>query len=387
MFCVNKGAPFLLVEGFLKYWFVSLLAVFVGGFYWFPTTKILNNFFYAFILLPAAIFFFYTNRRTANVISFISTFSLLMVLVVCLFVSSIANGIEIQDVARELRRVLYVIGFLAVVKHVVEKKSGVSSYLLPFVLLAATTSGLYNIFLSYQNDAIYLRMSGFGLTENEVLLGSIYGFATLISIVGFISGRDRVSWLYAVPAIVTSAVLVFSQSRGPMLALVVCTVVALVIYRNRRSLLLLAVLLAVLSVVFSVFRESRIFSTGGLRPQIWQEVISLSLESPWLGHGLQAAGTIIIKNTEIHHAHNIFLATFYHGGLLGLASLLLLQGGALLGGQWSADTILWRLVLGFGVVCMLFDAPRLFSHPTHLWLVLWLPIGVLAARTVRKPAP
>ena len=79
------------------------------------------------------------------------------------------------------------------------------------------------------------------------------------------------------------------------------------------------------------------------------------------------------------HSHSAFVATLYHGGVVGLALLLAIVA--------AASCRAWRIARGrgdptglvlllFGVVCLLLDGNRLVSNP-HLssWLIFWLPVA------------
>ena len=90
------------------------------------------------------------------------------------------------------------------------------------------------------------------------------------------------------------------------------------------------------------------------------------------------------SGSGINHMHSLFLATFIHGGIVGLTMLLGLIG---LGvkkswGLARAGQPQWLALLAYGLGGLIFDgqsACSLVTHPRFENLILWFPLIAIAA--------
>ncbi len=136
-----------------------------------------------------------------------------------------------------------------------------------------------------------------------------------------------------------------SQSRGVWIALLVASAVTLSLYDRRKTVLFLACIIAVSSVIFyfridlrektksiitSVYTEDENGSTG-TRIELWKGALLIFKESPLLGAG---AGNFelnikrLIQEKKLKqmpimvHAHNIFLQALATRGMIGFTVLI-----------------------------------------------------------------
>ena len=146
---------------------------------------------------------------------------------------------------------------------------------------------------------------------------------------------------------------------------------------------MLAVLLTVVVVGLLLYQvsESRIFSLNLARPSIWLETYNQSLLSPWLGGGLHQLDTITVAGFTYDHPHSVYMTTLFHGGALGLVSLLALISLVVVKSFRNTAVQIWQILLVYGLIYMSVDGSRLFTHPEELWLVFWLPVGFILAFT------
>ena len=234
--------------------------------------------------------------------------------------------------------------------------------------------------------------------EHPNLFAHYTGFAALLCLLRILeirrTGDGRVGpWLGAGGALVTA--LVLTQGRTTMAAFVAAAGLTVVVARDRRvaaasALVLMAVALGLLLVgggwgpsLFKRGEAGRIF--------IYQSLLERMDGRWWTGVGLAADDEVEFpvgsddfpRGFTVPHSHSAFVATFYHGGAIGL--------GLLLAVVVSTGALAWRVVrkrgdptgaalLLVGVMCLLPDGHRLVSNP-HLssWLIFWLPVGWVVA--------
>ncbi len=156
------------------------------------------------------------------------------------------------------------------------------------------------------------------------------------------SSMARYVVLFATP--VTFAGILFSQSRGVWIALIVSCVTVLQLYSRRKALILAILVISfsltifslsvtlrhrAVSIVTSVYTEGPEGSTGN-RLELWKGALIMFSESPILGKGV---GSFEIEMNRLiaqgkvkqvpftTHAHSIFLQTMATQGIVGLVIL------------------------------------------------------------------
>jgi hypothetical protein len=230
--------------------------------------------------------------------------------------------------------------------------------------------------------------------EHPNLFAHYMGFAALICLLRALepkrSHEGRIAPWVAAGLVLVSA-LVLTLGRSTMVAFLAAAAVAVIVTRDRKAAAVLWLVLFTVILGFSL-------AGGGWGPSIFERgdagrgfiyrTLLERMEGRWLtGVGLAASDDVEFpvgswdfpKGFTMPHSHSAFVATFYHGGAVGLGLLLALVG--------STGWLGWRIarrrgdpaglvLLVFGVVCLLPDGHRLVSNP-HLssWLIFWLPVA------------
>ncbi|MDO8341692.1 MAG: O-antigen ligase family protein [Cellvibrio sp.] len=275
---------------------------------------------------------------------------------------------------------------------VLQKKSLDWDRLLTWFLLIGAATATICVAVFYWSHPLAARLEGITIARAPTLVGQVYGVVVLVGIL--------LSWrtscfkcalglsLATIPAL---AALGLSQSRGPLLSLVLVLVVGLVWLRPGRKILLtqLCVTLVALGAAFYFFPlDQALLGRGAsFRDQIWWDVIAQMRAQPslfLLGVGMGESTDIMTSIGPYHHAHNAWLDILYRTGIVGLG--LAVTHLALL--LWLArrhrhlaPVTLW-LVYGCG--CLLVDSRSLFWEIDAKWLLYWVPAALLAASLVRE---
>ena len=106
-----------------------------------------------------------------------------------------------------------------------------------------------------------------------------------------------------------------------------------------------------------------------------------------VGHGAPAGSELLIDGTVHKHAHSIYFATFFYGGIIGLIlllSLLAASFGALFRMGAGQKVILAVTTLLYSVIVLIFDGDRLLEKVDFMWVVFWLPIALGLAATLKE---
>jgi len=241
--------------------------------------------------------------------------------------------------------------------------------------------------------------------EHPNLFAHYMGFAALICLLRVLelkrSGEGRTA-PWAVAGLILFTALVLTLGRSTMVAFVAAAALAVVVTRDRKvAAVLLLVLIAVVLgfiLVGGAWGPSLLHRGDAGRVFIYQDLLE-RMDGHWLtGVGLAASDDVRFpvgswefpRGFDMPHSHSAFVATYYHGGVVGLGLLLAVVG--------SAGVRAWRIarkrgdptglvLLVFGVGCLLPDGHRLVSNP-HLssWLIFWLPVAWIIAAD-RRDAP
>ncbi|HHX83159.1 MAG TPA: hypothetical protein GX696_09295 [Pseudomonadaceae bacterium] len=231
------------------------------------------------------------------------------------------------------------------------------------------------------------RLYGWTIAQNPVVVAQTYGVLVIIAyVLSLQSVSRRVSLAYLAAALVLMLPVLMSQSRWPVLGVVLVSGLALLLTRPPRGILLaqLPVYLLV-GVAVLVLEPVRFWEARGLsfRDAIWSEVLQLSWQHPWLGAGYSAEGHIPLEVGDFHHAHNAWIDSFYWLGLAGLLLGLCHLQRVLAACRMRAEVLPLSLWFLFGCFCLLTDSRTLFWEINSKWFLYWVPAGLLVAAAYR----
>lgn len=374
-------------------YFSVALFIFIYSFYCAPTNKFLNNTYYILVLLPFCIYSFINYRKW---LAALVHYKLYVALCVALILSSVLNGIEIDELGHQLTRLLYVTGFIGALAVACQNNTKLPMQILHVIVYSAFLGAVFCLFDTYfvGGENLSYRLVGRGALENPILLSSIHGVAIFCAAYIFSTLKNKVGWLYLFLMLPSIAIVFLTQSRGPLLALVVtCLLFLFWLMKGKfRVKALITTVLAGCMLITAAFIledvDSRLVSLDGPRPAIWGETLKKIVQKPIVGYGLQEKTDItapmIIKseqgavevNTHFQHPHSAYLTTLLHGGFLAFILLLMLLIKTLFCTKRVSP---YHFILVFGLIYVLFDAARLFTPPKELWLIIWLPLGMLLA--------
>lgn len=286
--------------------------------------------------------------------------------------------------------------------HIFRMAPDILKTCLKAMTIAAIIGGITS--LSQHTFILSTRLHGMGRAENPVQCALLYALA-IFAIYFLPLQIKRAIWIKTACILFFGAIILLTQSRGPILALIT-TVCLLGILTASRKVKIAGMIgltgLISLGVAIYVFlpelvhstQFSQIFSrlsTGRL--EIWEEASAKALEAPIIGHGLASKFYYTFHvytgshAQTIGHPHNLYLSTLIHGGLIGV----FLLAGALISSLRTAvrlsDDFLPKLCLAFllsGSILGLVDFGGYVINLSTEWLVFWWPIALLMARESLK---
>jgi O-antigen ligase len=264
-------------------------------------------------------------------------------------------------------------------------------FLVWLTVLAAVVSATYSIQLHYAYPEFQPlredRLFALGRLHNPVVGGLSYGIAMVMTLHLAIQGRssnDRFLALFCLLILLVAVVLTNTRSLWVGLSAAVMYAIGVHLPTSRGlKILVAAMLLAVICgiVIGSMGWDELLKRSTSFRPEIWQGLITRALDNNWLiGGGITADSSLAYGVFNFQHAHSVYVATFYYGGLFGLtllAALLYVCFGSLIRSEQSDLQTLAALLLVYSVVVIFFDGDRFLTKVDYLWVVFWLPIAIV----------
>ena len=308
-----------------------------------------------------------------------------------------SENIAFAEIFKTLRRVFSILIFIGVTIHLIHEYPKFLQNLLMTMCWAAAIFGIGYILFHYSRYPFPdSRLRGTGQLFNPINAASIYGIA-LIACIYLLQQQNTLKnqLIYlGILSIIISFILL-SQSRGPLIA----TSVAMLAWsmatffrggeakkkcRGRVFLVLLFFFTigGVLLILFPDFLQSFFNRGASYRLEIWKNIFTRFMNAPFFGHGLNADAQSIMDDGHVMlHPHSVYLATAYHGGIIGLLLLLTLIVSALRQGfrkigDSRKSGLTYMLIIG--VLCMVTDGHTLINHPKPFWFFFWFPIALLA---------
>lgn len=247
---------------------------------------------------------------------------------------------------------------------------------------------LIYFFFSHYNNGINFgslgRFSGYGVLDNPLLTSHVYGFFTVFFLALWFSDQHSHSLPLLTSLVVLVVVVISTGSRTPLMALAVTLIWLSLCHRNRRSLFAIGIALSAGFTLLLLYPDAIIQRGLSNRPEIWLNAFQKGLEKLWFGHGFDHSLSIHVETTKIvfYDAHNMELAVFLSGGLVGLTLWLALYAIALLYSWRNRDNhsvMTASSLLVFGFTAGLTDGVAFMSRPEEHWFLIWIPFALLSS--------
>jgi len=223
--------------------------------------------------------------------------------------------------------------------------------------------------------------------DNVIDLGGYMALGILLSAI--LVRETRNVWFYA-PVPLLLVCLILTQSRGPLLALIVGAIVAFIckpkwnIKLLAGSLIFLAIVLAGLylsgSLDVFIYRLEQSSRAGSVRFGIWQHAYEVAKQKAIFGWGFDKELQFINGfGQHVTTTHSVYFATFLKGGIVGLVLLLgmilfaIRQSVRHLTANHKAEIAVLVFALMFYVTQGMF----VISNPREYWVLFWLPLAII----------
>ncbi|UVK77356.1 MAG: hypothetical protein CMIDDMOC_00881 [Sodalis sp. Fle] len=227
----------------------------------------------------------------------------------------------------------------------------------------------------------------FGAPENVIDLAGYFSLGIFLYLI--MIRQTGYGWLY-LPVVVLLLAILFTQSRGPLLALS-CALAVLFLFQpamKQRYLLIMMFVVLVLLALLLMTRFGDIFllriesgyQQSFIRFGIWRHSLELVVQKPVFGWGLDKELSFINKLGDlITTTHSLYLASLLKGGIVGLLllTLLILYGMLMAKRQLDHKQGLESALFLFTSVFYVTQGMFIISNPEICWEMFWFPLAVV----------
>ncbi len=366
-------------------WALGYVA-FLTGFFVLPYEqgRLHKNGFAMFVILFSILSFSKINWRSFKEPLIIFTVLYLLYAALSIFWSShYTNAYLVKYIALAISTIVFcfIPSYLKTVTHLSAKDLVFLIFIVLFPI--AVLSTIYSALSFYQLHSIDQRLIFFGRLDGPITHSVVNALLILVSI-GLIKQINNRWWysgiIIGVAILVTGILL--SQSRGPILALCIALPIQIFVLKMYRTLTLYLIFLGLgtfLLINNPVLTELVTSRGVSFRPEIWKLIWQSMPGHMYIGHSIlpEQRFTLPILG-EVHHPHNLIIASFYHLGVLGLVlhlGVIVMWIKYALSIQVQAFKAVSAGVFLYSFIHFQFDGGILLTKPDVLWWGVWLPIS------------
>lgn len=272
-------------------------------------------------------------------------------------------------------------GWIAAANKLAAIREKMLYFILFGIVLICTVSIV--LFFLHSENIVTSRLAGV-LKINHVILGSYYVAFYLFCCVVLAADRKEYRWLPVI--VVIAAFILFAQSRGAYLSLVVALVSYFLFFvKKTKSRLLIAGLICCGMVFLAITYKHGIMRSGlSYRPEIFQASIELALQNFWFGQGVDVGYRVYTDNhTEgFIHSHNLLTHIFIELGIIGVFLFLFLWCYSFYFCYKNKHLFLARFACVwfiYSFVAFQTDVASFIAQPRLEWIVCWVPLCLVVA--------
>lgn len=354
----------------------------------FPSQGKVNNFFYLSLILMAVVFL--ADRQRFKIFIQDLKVPLICISLFLLYFSMSTLWSDGEgNFASALKHSIYILFFMLAINHLI-KNYGVLT--VHSIIFAATFTLLILTFIFVDKSTLLtgrLENGFFSAPSNVIDLGGYFAIGIISALI--IARESGKHWSY-LPASLLFIGLLLTQSRGPLLALIVSSFLLFAKYKHihLRHILSTAACLIIIGLFFYFTGYGREYSQrlidayqqSYVRFGIWQHAFEIAEQKPWFGWGFDK--TLSFTNSlgaVVTTAHSVYFGTLLKGGIVGL---LLLAGVTVagLGCAWRRfheEMALEAMLYCFSVMFFITQGMFVIGSPSESWMLFWLPLAVVMA--------
>ena len=257
------------------------------------------------------------------------------------------------------------------------------------IVAVGTAAILAAIVVFFITDPADGRLNGLGQLDTHVIGALVFGIVVVFGLQVFLRERSAWRWFGGFAILAGAVAVVLSDSRNAWVSVAIgisVLVLAETVKDRQRfiaSLASVTVLIGVgaLALILNEDTRSLILPRGtSYRPEIWSAALARLAEGNyWVGLGVYTSDDLVIDGIRFQHPHNLYIASLFKAGAIGLVLFLGLIGATLsvlFDHYDEADAKLGLGILGVALPSFMLDGHELLDKIGATWLLFWLPVAI-----------
>lgn len=291
---------------------------------------------------------------------------------VCLMLAIHSTGTRLPNAAVAIRQFIMLVGAAAI-----------CFYCVVLAIQIDWNGGLPPLLAQRQS---FRMISGIG--DSNPINDAIYlGVVVLAAWWVFPSSSLRVKSALLVLMATGMALMLLTQSRGPVISLLLTLFLLALTRRHRDDFIVWGCALVVGTVVVFQLdllpRLTERLDSPNYRLEIWSHALRLIEQHPFFGQGLGDSADIPVLGERrffiVNHSHSSVLESFRIGGFVGGAALfLMLFFNARIAASRNDERQFFLFWLLFGLLCLSTNGRLPVIRPSVEWFALWIPMLMAA---------
>lgn len=293
-----------------------------------------------------------------------------------------------------LKHGFYLMAFMILYRQV--EKMGLKKHVMGAVYFGMIILSILT-FINIDRDRLFTGrlQNGFSWAPDNVIdLGGYMAIGILCGII-FIRETGR-KWLYIFTPILF-ATLLLTQSRGPLLAMVVALIIIFMIKPSlsKKHILYAIIVCAITLFAISLTQFSDVFikrmessyQQSFIRLGIWHHTLDL-VKDKWLfGWGYDKALAYKLNASKtISTTHTIYLASLLKGGVIGFGLLIsvIIYGLARTVNHLKNNHNTEASLFLFSILYYLTQGMFIIGNPQEFWFLFWFPLAVVLSTPIKN---
>ncbi|HPY74218.1 MAG: O-antigen ligase family protein [Planctomycetes bacterium] len=382
----------------------ELFLVFLGMFFFSPTSKICNSFYYA-IIIPATIFALLNidfQPLKKQPIIYITLLYFLYAICSVLW----SENLTAHSMIKIIKHSFYVITFGLFIYATLQKHGWKFKKILYYATILASFSAFVSIcyWYGYKGNSFHERLVGCFRNYNTAASNLAYGSCFLFVLYNIIYTRRNllINVLISLPLF---AFIVLTQSRSTAGIMFLFSII-FVMYYYRKNIKLFIVSTSIVCFVALLYyhtilnwryesinqemmtieqtnselKQNELSRYCPFRPYIWKFFFQKVLERPIFGHGFSAKNKFIIQEDNLQrpfeHPHSLYLSQLYYGGIVAFCIFVIMICMffyIVMQHHCRPMVPILTIFILFTLLIYILDGDSLIKQPREFWFSFWMP--------------
>nr|WP_159464771.1 O-antigen ligase family protein [Scandinavium goeteborgense] len=267
--------------------------------------------------------------------------------------------------------------------------AGYKKYVIAAAWLGTIILAIFTIIYVDKSSILHSRLkNGFPWAPDNVI--DLGGYMALGIIFSTLLMREFKSFWFLIPIPFLLLCLVLSQSRGPLMALIVASATVFTLqpkwHFKQLAAICLLIIFAIIALYASGFLDTFInriddsYQQSFVRFGIWQHAYNVAMQHPIFGWGFNKELAFVNSiGQHVTTTHSLYFAALLKGGFVGFALFISVIGL----GLWRCKVHFAMnqkaevAILLFSLVFYSTQGMFVISNPREYWVLFWLPLTIV----------